>query len=143
MSRIIDKFDAKWEESPSGCWNWTAWKVGGGRYGALRTSPSNYEMAHRLSYMLHHGDIPEGMCVRHKCDNGLCVNPDHLELGTHQDNMDDMHKRGRFVPSRTKYSEEEKEVMRRMREMTFEVKAIAEIFGCDRGHCSRITRGHG
>jgi hypothetical protein len=51
--------------------------------------------AHRIAWMISHGDIPEKMFVLHKCDNRLCCNPDHLFLGTQQDNMDDMVSKGR------------------------------------------------
>jgi hypothetical protein len=52
-------------------------------------------LAHRTAYTIQHGDIPEGMLVRHKCDNDKCINPEHLELGTHKENMEDRSKRGR------------------------------------------------
>jgi hypothetical protein len=66
------------------CWLWTASLfVGGyGRFGAQR--------AHRVSWELHHGEVPEGLFVLHRCDNPRCVNPGHLFLGTQTDNMRDM-----------------------------------------------------
>jgi hypothetical protein len=57
--------------------------------GRIRFNGKN-ELAHRISWMLHYGNIPEEMNVLHKCDNPQYVNPNHLFLGTHKDNMNDM-----------------------------------------------------
>lgn len=80
-----------WElvEKTESCWNWTGCRLKSG-YGKFRLY-----LAHRFSYLLHFGEIPNGHFVLHHCDNPRCVRPDHLFTGTHQDNMDDMHAKGR------------------------------------------------
>lgn len=78
-----------------GCWNWTAGKDRDG-YGRF-TVPGrgSWLRAHRFSYELFVGAVPEGMQVLHRCDNPSCVRPDHLLLGVQQDNADDMVQKGR------------------------------------------------
>lgn len=78
-----------------GCWIWTASKYPYG-YGCIRFNGRN-EAAHRVSWELHNGPIPDSMQVLHHCDNPPCVNPSHLFLGTNQDNIDDKVKKGRSV----------------------------------------------
>lgn len=75
------------------CWNWVAGKEYGG-YGMFGIRDIVYR-AHRISWILAYGEIPDGLWVLHKCDNPSCVNPNHLFLGTAQDNVDDMLAKGR------------------------------------------------
>ena len=78
------------------CWVWMGHVDKRGGYGDLSVDGKAFK-AHRYSYVLEHGEIPEGMLVRHKCDNPPCVNPAHLELGTNDDNMKDRLARGRYA----------------------------------------------
>ena len=87
-------FNCVFPEPNSGCWLWVG-GLGAKAYGSIRSESGKKIGAHRLSYEMHKGPIPLGMFVRHKCDNPPCVNPDHLEVGTHTDNMCDMYKRQR------------------------------------------------
>lgn len=82
------------KEPMSGCWLWTGSFFANG-YGRFKEIGVTGQKAHRRSYEIHKGKIPEGMYVCHSCDNPPCVNPDHLWLGTNSDNMKDMVRKGR------------------------------------------------
>lgn len=90
----------------AGCWLWlgAAGPYGHGMYGA---DGRVNRYAHRLAYTLYRGEIPAGMCVLHNCDSGWCVNPDHLRLGTRQDNNEDRRIRGRAAKKLTRDQAEE------------------------------------
>ena len=85
-----------WDETPSGCWEWRGPRNESG-YGLFSSVLYGYEngRAHRAMYEAMKEGAIEGMVIRHKCDNPPCVNPDHLDVGDHADNMLDMSDRGR------------------------------------------------
>jgi hypothetical protein len=84
----IDRFMKKVLKQPNGCWDWQA-QLDKGGYGRFQN-----KAAHRWSYQYFKSD-PGQLLVCHNCDNRKCVNPDHLWIGSHQDNMRDMMKKGR------------------------------------------------
>lgn len=82
----------------TGCWNWLGNSFQGkrgDRYGRFRDGTKKQVNAHRFAYELWNGPITNGLWVLHCCDNGLCVNPDHLFLGTQIDNEADKDAKGR------------------------------------------------
>lgn len=88
MKRFWDKADRDGE-----CWEWNACTNPDG-YGRFRSEGKTY-LAHRFAWELTNEPIPEGMLVCHTCDNRRCVNPEHLWLGTTEQNMDDMRQKKR------------------------------------------------
>lgn len=105
----------------SPCWVWIAGKHNSFGHGSfhLRSTPKKTVLAHRFSWELSTNlPIPIGMDVLHHCDNPSCVNPDHLFLGTHTDNMHDMILKGRLVPLKgekngmSKFTQEQVDEMR-------------------------------
>lgn len=96
-----------WEkvDKSGDCWWWTAATDTGG-YGRFNDG-DRLLGAHRYSYKLHHGEIPDGLYVLHTCDNKPCVNPKHLWLGTARDNSLDMVKKGRGPTATRKLTEDE------------------------------------
>lgn len=91
--RIIDMeetFNGGYITEPnSGCWIWLR-ALNANGYGTLKR-----KLAHRFSWELHNGVIPEGKIIMHSCDVKSCVNPDHLSIGTKKENTQDMMRKGR------------------------------------------------
>jgi len=79
----------------SECWAWPKGLFAKTGYGQFAIDKNTPEYAHRISYRVFNGPTPEGLYVCHKCDNPICFNPNHLFLGTPQDNTDDMIAKGR------------------------------------------------
>lgn len=88
----------------NGCWIWKGYLCEPKKIYGLTSLALNFPkkkvLAHRASYILWKGPIPDGMQVLHNCDVPLCCNPEHLHLGTPQDNMNEMKERGRKRPAK-------------------------------------------
>ena len=93
---LEERFWPKVDKSgPGGCWLWKASKNKSG-YGIIRKSAgASMMLAHRCSWEIHSGPIPDGLCACHRCDVRDCVNPVHLFLATNKENVDDMNAKGR------------------------------------------------
>jgi hypothetical protein len=98
-----ERFHKKYKLDDSGCWIWTAGTRANSKgvlYPRHHVDGKKTTGAHRFSFEIYHGQIPPSMYVCHKCDTPLCVNPDHLFIGTHKDNMKDMVNKNRSFTGR-------------------------------------------
>jgi hypothetical protein len=113
----------------SGCWIWM------GRINGKYAKVGDRSLVHRSSYELFKGDIPEGLYVMHSCDIPCCVNPDHLSVGTHRENLEDCAKKGRAAKKLT---------IEKVREIKMSTEAqivLAKRYGIHPSCISRIKSG--
>jgi hypothetical protein len=140
MARTIplkDKIESK-TEIIGGCWIWQGKKNPKG-YGITSFPKGKTVLAHRASYIAFKGDVPEGKMVCHTCDNPSCVNPDHLFLGTAQENTTDMINKGRI---HLVVSKEEIKAMRDdFATGEYTKTAIARKYGHNKAYTGMVLRG--
>ncbi len=128
---------------PGGCWVWTAGKGIGG-YGRMRVGLKT-RYTHRLSYEIYCGPIAKGLHVLHRCDNPSCINPEHLFLGTHAQNMADRDAKGRQARQSGETNPlaklSEADVLAIKSAKGLRQRELAEKYGVSRGHISFIRTG--
>ena len=138
--KLPSRFWPKVDRKESGCWLWNANKNNKG-YGMFHVI-GNKKLAHRISWQLRYGEIPEGMHVLHLCNTPACVKPTHLFLGTHQENMQDKLNHGRAHYTSNKFSEETRKLITSMRGARQSVNKIAAAVGCDKATIVRYLKKH-
>ncbi len=116
--------------SDSDCWHHR------GAPGSHGYSQFAKKLAHRVSYEIHFGEIPSDRFVCHRCNNKRCVNPNHLYLGTHTENMDDV-SRGNYHPKRKLTGD----AVREIRASTEPARALARRFGVSAKAVQNVLHG--
>jgi hypothetical protein len=142
IKRFFEKFGVGQSNE---CWNWKASTAGRG-YGQIKLPKTRKQIyAHRLSYEIHNGELPDGMMVLHSCDNPRCVNPAHLSLGTGKENLEDMAMKGRHLygerNTEHKLTEEQVNAIFDLSESGMSQHEISRRFDVGQPQVGRILRG--
>lgn len=125
------------------CWIWQGALMGKG-YGQAKRLNGD-QSAHRNSYKVFKGEIPEGKIVRHTCDVMYCINPDHLITGTYENNMADCIARGRYVGNKgttfmRTITDEEIRGIRKMAADDYSYRQIADYYGVSKGYAWKVVQ---
>lgn len=138
-----DRFWEKVQKADGdGCWLFTS-NLNRDGYGAIKIGSRNVG-AHRVSWELTYGAVPRGLDVLHRCDTPACVRPDHLFVGTHQENMADMIAKGRKNPARGSRNGRAKlttDDVRAIRASTARGKELSTQYGVSATVIGQIRRG--
>lgn len=137
----IERFWSRVDTSGD-CWNWADSLVHNG-YGSFcaHLEGRQYWRAHRFSWALFNGPIPEGMGVLHKCDNRACVRPSHLFLGDQRDNLKDAAEKGRIIGVKNSNSRLTENDVRAIRASEETDEALGQQYGVHPAHISKIRVG--
>jgi hypothetical protein len=146
---LEERFYENIEKEVGGCWIWKGYSRCsgvGGKYGGLKVG-GKAMLAHRISYQIHYGEIPNSLFVLHRCDNPSCVNPEHLFLGTNADNMKDMAEK--FRGCNGEKGVHSKLTANKVVEIRFAAKRgnmlhreIAKVFGVSTTTITKIVNNH-
>jgi len=127
-----------------GCWDWKGFVENDG-YARMPSSRTKFQRASRVSYLIHKGNIEKNMIVCHSCDNPVCCNPEHLFLGTPNDNSKDMVYKDRQAKGsrngKSKLNEENVKEIKKLFNEKIPMKVIAEMFGVYISSIEKIKTG--
>lgn len=142
---LIERFHEKWVLSDNGCWEWQAATAGLG-YGVIRIPRTRrQEYAHRMSYLIHHGELDKKEEVCHSCDNPLCVKPSHLFKGSSKDNSQDMKSKSRHLfgelNGASKLTDDKVRQIHKLVEQGVSQGKVARSYGIAQSTVHKILRG--
>lgn len=142
LKRFISKVTISNKQT---CWVWQDSLTKSG-YGQMKVA-AKMVLAHRLSWIIHNGSIPKGTQVLHQCDNPSCVNPNHLFLGDHDDNMKDMAKKKRARISKgeqnpnARLKTSDVRAIKKASAIGYKRRELAKMFGVHLSQIDRIING--